>query len=317
MYCMHDYGTDLDRVLACGVRVKNRTGVDSIRMLGLQSRYMIANNFPLLTMRKMWPKSIFAELKWVLSGLTDTESLEEMGCNYWSRWTDPELEENRTWRRGFEARYGIKLPGSELGPVYGFQLRHFGGDYLGWVRNQSWALEGLDPGVDQLTGLISGLVSEPRSRRHVVSYWNPGQISMMRLPPCHHSFEVDVDSDGYMTLIVNQRSADFPVGVPANVAFYAAMCYILAAATKCKPYLLIHNTRDAHIYENQIDGVREYLSRGRDIVNSPRLLLSRGTEIIVPFPVPTGPGSVWCFGGLNLEIVDYAPLGPISIPVIV
>lgn len=200
-----------------------------------------------------------------------------MGVNFWTPWVCEEFEE----KHGFES--------GELGPVYGFQMRHFDGDY----KTKSG-------GADQLKYLIDEIKRDPFSRRLLVSYWNPNQLEQMRLPPCHYTFQVYIDDDGRMSGMLTQRSADYPVGVPANIQFYSAFVYMLAQQTGYEPYEFIHNTGDTHIYLNQVEAVEEYLAQPKG--DSPTLNLIKADDI-------------YSYRPENFELVDYNPGPVIKMPI--
>jgi thymidylate synthase len=187
----------------------------------------------------------------------------------------------------FEKRHDFD--DGELGPVYGFQMRHFGGDYKTKTG-----------GADQLAWLINEIKTNPTSRRLLVSYWNPNQLDQMRLPPCHYTFQVYIDDEGRMSGMLTQRSADYPVGVPANIQFYSAFVYMLAQQTGYRPYEFIHNTGDTHIYLDQIEAVEQYLAAPAP--NSPRLNLHMAEDIYTYMPE-------------DFELVGYKPGPPIKIPI--
>jgi thymidylate synthase len=276
-YIMDAYDAVLQRILDEGVERPDRTGTGTISLFGCQMRYRIDEFFPLVTRRKLWPRAVFAELIWLLSGSANNDDLVKLGAKFWTPWVSEE----------FEAEHGFE-PG-DLGPVYGFQMRHFDGDY----KTKSG-------GADQLAYLMEQITTNPFGRRHLVSYWNPNQIDQMRLPPCHYTFQVYIDADGRMSGMLTQRSADYPVGVPANIQFYSAFIYMLAQQTGYTPYEFVHNTGDTHIYLDQIEAVREYLAR--PTIDSPKLKLRKAADI-------------YSYQPDDFEIVDYNPGPPIKMPI--
>lgn len=304
---MQPYDEALRFILKNGRRRKNRTGIDTLSVFSITSEYEIDNHFPLCTKRRLYPKAVFGELLWMLSGSTDNDDLVKLGCNFWTPWVDPENKDNRAFydRTGF--------PQGFLGPVYGWQMRHFGANYLDWVTSlkrqahnpeayTGSADEVLSKGFDQISWLVNEIRTNPSSRRLIVSLWNPPDLHMMRLPPCHYCFHVDIDDDGRMTLLLNQRSCDFPVGIPANIQFYSALCIMLAQQTGYTPYRFIHHGEDCHIYENQIEQVEEYLSRPE--VPSPKLKIN---------PAP----DIFSYTPSSFELADYNPHPAIKVPVAV
>ena len=306
-YLLDDYDAALELILNEGVKKENRTGVDSLAVFCIQSRYKIDKYFPLLTRRKIWPKAVFAELLWFISGSTNNNDLKKLGADFWTPWVDEE----------FEKKHGY-APAS-LGPVYGFQLRHFGGDYgngIGGSRNSprdyciglklemeqtyEYKTYGLG-GFDQLAWMIEQLKTNPNSRRNLFSLWNPKQIDMMRLAPCHYTFQVFVHEDK-LSGVLTQRSCDFPVGVPYNICFYSALIHMLSQQTGYKPYEFVHHTIDSHIYVDQIEAVEEYLSRPK--VDCPKLEVEPASDID-------------SYTMDNFKITDYNPQPVIKIPVAV
>ena len=266
MYILDDYDLALERILKEGVRKTNRTGVDCLTLFCIQSRYKINEFFPILTRRKIWPNSVFAELLWFLSGSSNNNDLKKWGADFWTPWVSKEFEEKHYYADG------------SLGPVYGFQLRHFNG-YYGDGRSEQMHLgENIygRGGVDQLSWMLDEIKNNPDSRRILFSLWNPAQMNDMRLPPCHYTFQVFIHDDK-MSGVLTQRSCDFPVGVPYNIAFYSALIYLLAQQTGYAPYEFVHHTIDSHIYVNQIEGVKEYLSREK--MPCPKLILRKRDKI--------------------------------------
>lgn len=276
-YVMEAYDRALEHILRNGVKRPDRTGTGTISVFGYQTRYRIDEDFPIVTRRKLWPRSIFCELLWLLSGSSNNKDLQKMGVNFWTPWVDEEFEKTHGFEEG------------ELGPVYGFQMRHFDGDYKTKTG-----------GADQLAYLINEIKTNPFSRRLLTSYWNPNQLEQMKLPPCHYTFQVYIDDDGRMSGMLTQRSADYPVGVPANIQFYSAFVYMLAQQTGYKPYEFVHNTGDTHIYLDQIPAVEQYLAS--PIVDSPRLKLNKAKDIFSYCPE-------------DFELLDYNPGPHIKMPI--
>jgi thymidylate synthase len=277
MYQMTAYDDALLAILKRGVwKSSKRTGVRTLSITGIQSRYPLAGAFPVMTRRKVWPKSVFAELLWFISGSTNNRDLQALGCDFWTPWESREFEAKNGYAEG------------SFGPVYGFQLRHFGGAYGNGVGGLRGTQDRRTPGdvapgyygaggFDQLADLMRRLRADPTDRRLIISLWNPHQTDRMRLPPCHLYYQVTVDDAGRLTGFLNQRSCDFPVGVPANIQFYAALTCMVAQQAGFEPHELVHSTVDSHIYEDQVAAVEAYLATGP--VPSPRLVLNRAADI--------------------------------------
>jgi|TARA_B110000305_G_scaffold113495_1_gene127719 thymidylate synthase len=188
-------------------------------------RFNLNDGFPLLTTKKVHLKSVIYELLWFLSGDTNIKYLKDNNVSIWDEWAD----EN-----------------GNLGPVYGHQWR-------------SWPTsEGKE--IDQISNLITQIKKNPDSRRLIVSAWNVGEISKMKLPPCHCFFQFYV-ADGRLSCQLYQRSADIFLGVPFNIASYALLTQMIAHVCDLKYGEFIHTLGDAHIYMNHIDQVNEQLSR--------------------------------------------------------
>jgi thymidylate synthase len=298
MYVLEDYDKALEKILKEGVWKENRTGVRTKAIFGIQSRYRIDEYFPLCTRRKVWPKAIWAELLWIISGSTNNKDLQALGSNIWTPWVDSAFEKTHGFVEG------------ALGPVYGFNLRHFGGEYGNGDKEfylgtdcceQRYKAKYGDGGFDQLAYVVDLLKSNPNDRRILFSLWNPQVLNKQRLPCCHYTMQFFV-YDGYLSGMLTQRSCDWPIGILGNIQEYSALIYMLAQQCGLKPYELIHNTGDSHIYESQIPQVEEYLARPKP--NSPKLILHQASDI-------------YSYKLEDFEIVDYNPLPLIKIPVAV
>jgi thymidylate synthase len=286
-YILQPYDDALAYVLENGEVRENRTGVNTLSVFGYQMRFNISERFPILTKRKMFPKAIFAELLWILSGSTNVRDLEALGCKVWTPWVDKDFEDRNNYFDG------------ELGPIYGFNLRHFGAPY-----NDRYESVSEEYGFDQLDYVVNELKNNKTSRRIMFSYWDPSVVTTdeVRLPPCHLLFQLNVDGKDRLSGILYQRSADLPVGSPFNIASYSALIYMLAAECGYIPFEFIYTIADSHIYENQIDAVNKYLLRTE--VDSPILKLNKVKDI-----------SSYTLD--DFELIDYNPMSGIIMPVAV
>ena len=214
----------LAEVLYNGVEKEDRTGTGTLSRFGMQIRHDMSDGFPVLTTKKVAWKTMVTELKWFLQGRTDINYLQDNNCKIW----DGDYEKSgRT--------------DGELGPIYGKQWRDING-------------------IDQLENLITGLISNPDSRRHLVSAWNVEDLDKMTLPPCHYSFQCYVN-DGKLSLMWNQRSADLFLGVPFNISSYGLLLHLLCKETRLEPGELIGSFGDIHLYKNHIKQAKEQISR--------------------------------------------------------
>lgn len=263
MYLMQSYDDALAMILKQGVsRTNKRTNIKTLSIFGMTNRYRLDTGyFPILTRRKVWPKSVFSELIWFLSGSTSNKDLKALGCNFWTPWVDHEWEQ----------KHGYDL--ETFGPVYGFQLRHFGGNYNHGIHDTNYG----HGGFDQLAWVVNRIKEDHSCRRTLWTLWNPQDVSKMRLPPCHMLFQVLVDDERRLTGMLYQRSCDFPIGVPANIQFYSALTIMLAQQTDCTPHEFVHVTADSHIYEDQIEGVKTYLETPN--IDSPKLQINKASDI--------------------------------------
>jgi thymidylate synthase len=212
-------------ILANGVVRGDRTGTGTLGVFGRQMRFDLAQGFPLLTTKKLHRKSIVLELLWFLRGDTNVRWLQERGVRIWDEWAD-------------EA--------GELGPVYGRQWRS-------WTAPDGRV-------IDQIAGVVEALKTNPYSRRHIVSAWNPAEVEDMALPPCHCLFQFFV-ADGRLSCQLYQRSADVFLGVPFNIASYALLTLMMAQATGLQPGEFVHTLGDAHLYLNHVEQAKLQLSR--------------------------------------------------------
>jgi len=223
---METYHDLLRLVLREGKARTDRTGTGTLSLFGAQSRYRLADGFPLLTTKKIHTRSMIHELLWFIRGDTNIRYLRENGVTIWDEWADEK---------------------GDLGPVYGAQWR---------------AWPGPDGPIDQLAQVIQQIKTTPDSRRHLVSAWNPAQIAGMALPPCHSLFQFYVDQqEGTLSCQLYQRSADLFLGVPFNIASYALLTHMIAQVTGYLPGDFIHTIGDLHLYQNHLDQVQEQLSR--------------------------------------------------------
>ena len=222
---MQAYLDLLQHITDHGAEKGDRTGTGTLSVFGYQMRFDLAAGFPLLTTKKLHLRSIIHELLWFIAGDTNVRSLNEHGVTIWDEWADAN---------------------GDLGPVYGHQWR-------------SWpAPDGRR--IDQLSLVLEQIRSNPDSRRHMVSAWNPADLARMALPPCHALFQFYV-ADGRLSCQLYQRSADVFLGVPFNIASYALLTLMVAQVCDLTPGDFVHTFGDAHLYVNHLEQTRLQLSR--------------------------------------------------------
>lgn len=229
-------------VLENGERRDDRTGVGTLSIFGVQSRYDLRQGFPLLTTKKVLFSAVVRELLWFLRGATNIHDDLTAHTPIWDAWADPD---------------------GELGPIYGYQWRNWGGQ-----------------GIDQIQGAIELLKRDPSSRRNLVSAWNVADLPRMKLPPCHLLFQFYA-SGGFLDCQLYQRSADLALGVPFNIASYALLMTLVAGEVGLSPRFFIHTLGDAHIYLNHVDGLRRQLER--ECKPLPTLVVAKKPVIDVRF----------------------------------
>ena len=243
------YLNALRDILETGDRRPDRTGVGTISKFGLQLRFNLQDGFPAITTKKLAWKSVVSELLWFIEGSGDENRLKEILHG------DRNSTEKTIWSDNATASYWTpkaRFKG-DLGRVYGVQWRAWRAPVFGANR---MAVKH----IDQLQVLINGLKKDPYGRRHIISAWNPGELDLMALPPCHMMAQFYV-SNGKLSCHMYQRSADMFLGVPFNIASYALFTHMIAETCNLEVGELIISFGDAHIYENHIEQVKEQLTR--------------------------------------------------------
>lgn len=244
----------------------------------------MAEGFPLTTLRKMPWKSIRVELEGFIQGITTKSWYKDRGCKFWNEWANPQEVEKHIYMQEFsydesmtteeankeynERRKAAQLETNDLGPVYGYQWRNFGKQYGETPEYEVDQFDcvnyancnGVYDGVDQLQSIVDKLHSSPYDRRMVCSAWNPNQMGMMALAPCHWGFNVVVYGNK-LNLIWHQRSVDLMLGAPANIASYGLLLMLLCEESGLEPGELIGTWADCHIYDNLVDNAKEIISR--------------------------------------------------------
>lgn len=281
---MRQYHELLRHILACGTHHEDRTGVGTISTFGYQTRFDLREGFPIVTTKRVPFRWVAEELSWFLSGSTDEGDLRARGVDIWAEWATAEQT----------ARFGRKE--GDLGPVYGYLWRSFGGDYP--KMN----------GVDQIARLIGEIEKNPNSRRLIVTGWDPRVCDTVALPPCHTLFQFKVENEKTLHCQLYQRSADAFLGVPFNISSYALLTHVVAYVCDLEPGDFIHTFGDVHIYSNHLEQVNELLTRE-------------------PLPLPTlefvdadalkGLDGLLNFKYENCNLIGYKSHGKIAAPVAV
>ena len=214
----------LHKILREGELHENRTATRTFSTFGERLVYDVSKYFPLITSKFVDFKIMQTEFEWFITGQTDIKLFKERGIKIWDQWADP-------------------LTGA-LGPVYGYQMLNY---------NSS--------SYNQLEQVVEGIKHDPYSRRHIITLWNPLQLHEMALPPCYLYFQFRVSNQGHLDMFAVQRSADMFAGIPYDMGLFALFLIYVAGCTRYSPGVVTVNIADAHIYEDHVEGVMDYLAR--------------------------------------------------------
>lgn len=287
---MKEYHNLGERILNEGVKKADRTGTGTYSVFGHQMRFDLQKGFPLVNTKDMSKlfRIIVEELRWFLAGSTNLRDLLDVNVNIWN------ADAYRNYRNSAEGEGGLdyidfteamrNLPEddpfverwSDLGRIYGVQWRSW---YVGSPYG-SFATEDDIQVIDQITELINGLRNNPDSRRHIVTAWNPAELNDMVLPPCHVLFQFYV-ADGKLSCQLYQRSVDYFLGLPFNIASYALLTHMVAEQTGYEVGEFIHTSGDAHIYLNHVEQVKTQLAR--EPYELPKLIIKRKPDSIFDY----------------------------------
>jgi len=250
---MKQYLDTLSNILTSGDVRMDRTGTGTIGLFGTQQRYDLRAGFPAVTTKKLAWRAVVSELLWFIEGSGDERRLCEI--LHGTRDTDKKT----IWTGNAQAPYWkdkAKFNG-DVGRIYGVQFRHWQTGKKHWISSS----EEEPVEVDQLANLIDGIKKDPYGRRHILSAWNPAELDQMALPPCHIMAQFYVNSSNELSCHMYQRSNDFFLGCPFNIASYSLLTHMIAQVCGLGVGEFIHSTGDAHLYSNHIEQVKEQLSR--------------------------------------------------------
>jgi thymidylate synthase len=246
-YADPQYLDNAELILLDGEEREERTGTGAVSLFSPpKMKFDLTKGFPLLTTKKLHIPSIVHELIWFLKGNTDIKYLRDNKIKIWDADAYRDFKDHVHLNATYEEFLEATKEGYGLGKIYGHQWRKF---------------ESKTHIVDQIRNLIHDLKHNPKSRRHIVTAWNPADLPYMALPPCHILFQAYVSNDGGLSLQMYQRSADWFLGVPFNIASYSLLTHMIAQVTGLYAKEFIHVIGDAHIYQNHIPQIKEQMQR--------------------------------------------------------
>ena len=258
----------INKILSEGQIKENRTGIPTLVIPTATFEHNMSDGFPILTTKKITFRLIATELEFFIKGITDKKWMQDHNTHIWDEWATPKKVKYGTSDSVKKLMYNER----DLGPIYGFQWRHFNAIYDG----PDIDYEG--QGVDQLKNLVKKLKTDPNDRRMIVSAWNPQQLWEMALPPCHYSFQVTV-IENELNLSWVQRSVDTMLGLPFNITSYALLLHLLAKESNLNEGKLTGFLNDVHIYENHLGGAIEQLKRDARKYNAPKIRTEKFSSI--------------------------------------
>lgn len=294
---MKQYLDALKYILENGEDVNDRTGVGTRSVFGYQMRFNLQAGFPAVTTKKLAWRAVVSELLWFLEGSTNERRLAEI---LYEKPKSELINKTTIWTANADAQgralgYYNNDVNKELGPVYGYQWRNFGGS--SWIRDAA-------KGFDQIKWLIQEIKSNPDSRRLILSAWDAGQIEHMALPPCHTLSQFRV-VNGKLHCQLYQRSADMFLGVPFNIASYSLFTHMLAQICNLEVGEFVWTGGDCHIYNNHFDQVKEQLQR--EPQDHPYLLMPAFSTLDELLNTTTS----------DYKLINYNPMPTIKAPMAV
>jgi len=278
----YQYLNAIQEIIKKGISMDDRTGVGTRSLFGMMMRFDLKRTFPLLTTKRVFWRGVLEELLWFVKGDTNAKHLTDKGVKIWEANGSREFLD----KRGLSHREE-----GDLGPVYGFQWRHFGAKYVDMHTDYT------GQGVDQLAECIRKIKEDPTDRRILLSAWNPADLGLMALPPCHMFCQFYV-ANGELSCLMYQRSCDMGLGVPFNIASYSLLTCMVAQVCGLKPGEFVHTMGNAHVYQNHVEPLMTQLER------TPR-----------PFPVLRVNPDVKDIDGFqasDFELIGYNPHGKIA-----
>ncbi|KAJ3707382.1 hypothetical protein LUZ61_011087 [Rhynchospora tenuis] len=235
----------VEDILKNGASKNDRTGTGTLSKFGCQMRFNLRKSLPLLTTKRVFWRGVVEELLWFISGSTNAKVLQEKGIHIW---------DGNATREYLDSVGLAHREEGDLGPIYGFQWRHFGAKYTDMHADYT------GKGFDQLKDVIDKIKNKPDDRRIIISAWNPSDLQQMALPPCHMFAQFYVEN-GELSCQMYQRSADMGLGVPFNIASYSLLTYMIAQVCDLKPGDFVHVIGDAHVYRTHVKPLEDQIQK--------------------------------------------------------
>ena len=285
------------KILKEGVEVENRTGINTIKIPAYSFEFDLEKEFPFLTTKQLFYRQAILEMLWIFQAQSnDVRWLQERNVHIWDEW---EIDEDGLWKATQMVPDGNgKLVKKEIVKDFGKEWSHTIGTAYGWIVRE----------YDQMNKLINTIKTNPTDRRMIINLWQNKHLDTAVLPSCVWSSEWDV-TNGHLNAYVHQRSCDVPLGLPFNVTQYSVLLYMIAHVTGLKPGKLYWSIKDAHIYVNQIDGIKEQIRRGKELEDlpAPKLWLNPEVKDFYDFDNSSDLK--------DIEVLEYKHHGKISFPI--
>lgn len=285
------------KILKEGKEVENRTGINTIKIPAYSFEFNLEKEFPFLTTKQLFYRQAILEMLWIFQVQSnDVRWLQERNVHIWDEW---EIDEDGLWKATqMVPDENGKLVKKEIVKDFGKEWAHTIGTAYGWIVRE----------YDQINKLINTIKTNPTDRRMIINLWQNKHLDTAVLPSCVWSSEWDV-TDGHLNAYVHQRSCDVPLGLPFNVTQYSVLLYMIAHVTGLKPGKLYWSIKDAHIYVNQIDGIKEQIRRGKELEDLPAPKLWLNPEIKDFYDFDNSKDLK------DIKVIDYKHHGKISFPI--
>ena len=291
-----DYIRLCKKILKDGKVVVNRTGIDTIKIPSYHLHFDLSKEFPVLTTKQLYFKNAIIEMLWIYQAQSnDVRWLQERNVHIWDEW---EIDDNGLWHANQNVMENGKFVNKDIVRKFDKKYAHTIGTAYGYIVNKFKMTE----------NLINTIKTNPNDRRMVLTLWQNDYLDTAVLPSCVWSSEWDV-SDGYLNMWVHQRSCDVPLGLPFNITQYAVLLSLIAHVTGLKPGTIDWSIKDAHIYVNQVDGIKEQIKRFEDGIDikAPKLWINPDVKDFFKFDNSRELK--------DIKIEGYKHMGPIKFPI--